>query len=118
MSAHALLRAVGLAAVDRREAVTMAHLRRARVRVRARARARMRLRVTLIRTQPRALVLTLLLRSRRTAPELAAARPAVRWSTYTWGALSVTSAVPAVEVAAEAEAEAEGAGRQARWMPG
>ena len=73
----------------------------------------MRLRVTLTRTQPRALVLTLL---GRTAPELAAARPAVRWSMYTWGALSAASA--AVEVAAEAEAEAEGAGRQARWMPG
>ena len=63
----------------------------------------------------------------RTAPELAAARPAVRWSTYTWGALSAASAAvapaaPAVEeaaaAAAEAEAEAEGAGRQARWMPG
>ena len=56
----------------------------------------------------------------RTAPELAAARPAVRWSTYTCGALSAASAAPAVEVAAEAEAEAEaeGAGRQARWMPG
>ena len=54
--AHALLRAVGLAAVDRREAVTMAHLGRARVRVRARARARMRLRVT--QTRSRTLFLT------------------------------------------------------------